>query len=153
MDRYRVLITGSRDWRIDDLAEVIVTRLLVRYGPTLLIVHGDCPTGVDASFREACKTVGVDQEPHPARWDDIHCSGAVVRKRRDGTSYNANAGPIRNSAMVALGADVCLAFSRNLAQSRGTRDCVGKAIRTGIPTWLVAEDRGPETRPVRLEEV
>jgi hypothetical protein len=136
MDRYRVLVTGDRHWYCLPLAEAIVTRLKAKHGPALLVVHG-AANGVDSAFADACLSLGVDQEPHAADWE----------------THGRAGGPIRNSAMVALGADVCLAFSPDLAKSHGTRDCSRKAIAAGIPTWLVAEDRGPDTRPVRLEEV
>jgi hypothetical protein len=137
MDRYRVLVTGSRDWAPVALVESILTRLQARHGERLLIVHGDCPSGVDAVFRRACEAMGIGEQRYPAAWE----------------IQGKAAGPIRNTAMVRAGADVCLAFSQDIRKSRGTRDCAGKAIRVGIPTWLVAEDRGPDTRPVRLEEV
>jgi hypothetical protein len=130
---YRVLITGSRDWFPTDLIESILERLRARHGAALLIVHGACSTGVDATFRAACESAGVDQERHPAAWQD----------------QGKAAGPIRNSAMVRMGADICLAFSRDIAWSKGTADCARKAIRAGIPTWLIGEDG----QPVRLEKV
>jgi hypothetical protein len=36
----RVLVTGDRAWYATDLAEQVVGRLLLRYGPGLVIVHG-----------------------------------------------------------------------------------------------------------------
>ncbi len=45
----RILVTGDRHWRCDELAERVVNRLLARYGPDLVIIHGGAP-GVDQSF-------------------------------------------------------------------------------------------------------
>ncbi|WP_240911383.1 hypothetical protein [Paludisphaera soli] len=42
---------------------------------------------------------------------------------------------------------MCLAFQRDLAASKGTKDCVRRAIATGIPTYLVEDDRA---EPVRV---
>ena len=39
----RILITGDRHWRCDDLAEQILNRLHARYGPGLTIGHGGAP--------------------------------------------------------------------------------------------------------------
>ena len=50
-------------------------------------------------------------------------------------TFNANAGPIRNAEMVALGAEMCLAFHRAIAASRGTKDCARRALAAGIPTY------------------
>jgi putative cell wall-binding protein len=63
----RILITGDRHWRCDDLAEQIVNRLIARYGPDLVIVHGGAP-GVVQAFHVACQTLGVTVEPHLAGW-------------------------------------------------------------------------------------
>jgi hypothetical protein len=120
----RVLITGSRDWNCYPMAMGVVTRLKVEYGNSLVIVHGDCPTGVDASFKQAAICSDVEQEPHPALWG----------------KHGAAAGPIRNSEMVAAGAGLCLAFTPDIERSRGTRDCYTKAKAAGIPTWLICHE-------------
>jgi hypothetical protein len=65
----RVIITGDRNWCAPELAAQVVKRLLVRHGPELVVVHGGA-TGIDWSFAKACGDLGVQQGPHPARWDD-----------------------------------------------------------------------------------
>jgi YspA, cpYpsA-related SLOG family len=106
----RILITGDRHWRCDDLAAQILNRLLVRYGPDLVIVHGGAP-GVDQAFHVACQTLGVTVEPHLADWKGL---GNI-------------AGPKRNQEMVQAGADLCVALHRSLESSKGTKDCVRQA--------------------------
>jgi hypothetical protein len=49
--------------------------------------------------------------------------------------------------MVAAGAGMCVAFHRQLAWSRGTNDCVRRAIEAGIPTDLIESE---EASPRRL---
>jgi hypothetical protein len=61
------------------------------------VVHGACPTGGDAIADRIATDLGLTVERHPARW------------RR----YGRSAGYRRNAAMVAAGADVCLAFIRD----------------------------------------
>jgi len=113
----RVLITGSRDWIETDPIWSALGMLQVRTWPlTLTVVHGACPTGVDAIAADCCRNWAVFAEIHPADW------------QRHGKA----AGPIRNSEMVARGASVCLAFIRNA--SRGATDCADRAERAGIPT-------------------
>ena len=109
-------MSGDRNWYASELAAEVVKRLLVRYGWDLVIVHGVAP-GIDWSFTQACGDLGVKVEVHPARWDLLDIPGAVVRVNKDGLRYNANAGPIRNAAMVAAGAGMCVAFHRSLARS------------------------------------
>jgi len=54
---------------------------------------------------------------------------------------------IRNAEMVAAGAGMCIAFHQFLRQSRGTKDCVRRALEAGIPTYLVDSK---EAQPRRL---
>ena len=57
----RVIVAGEKHWHADDLAEDVVTRLLRRYGPSLVIVHGGA-CGIDHSFALACEELGVEVE-------------------------------------------------------------------------------------------
>jgi hypothetical protein len=141
----RVIITGNRHWYDPDLAEALINRLRRRYGPNLIIVHG-AADGIDLSFAEACAKLGVKHEPHPARFDDLEAPGAVIR-HKNGRPYNAKAGAARNAKMIAAGAGMCIAFHEYLAGSRGTNDCVRRAIEAGIPTYLVDSEAA---RPRRL---
>jgi hypothetical protein len=112
-----------------------------RYGAGVVIVHG-AATGIDQSFARACTKLDVAHEPHAARWDVLDAPGPVIREDKSGRAYNANAGPARNAEMVAAGAGMWVAFHRRLARSRGTKDCVRRAIKEGIPTYLVDLQNG-----------
>jgi hypothetical protein len=125
MSAYRILVTGSRQishhddaFVVHKLAEAAASALGA--GRPVIIVHGRCPYGgVDlAAHLWAERTPGVEPEPHPADWD----------------AHGKAAGPMRNSEMVARGADECHAFP--LSSSRGTIDCLIKAIKAGIPTHV-----------------
>jgi hypothetical protein len=127
MDRIRVIVTGSRHWYCLEIAGQVVRRLKARHGDALVIVHGAAP-GVDRAFDDAAAAEGVAREPHPARWREL----------------GNGAGPVRNGEMVAAGAALCVAVHRDLKASRGTKDCVRKALAAGIPVWLVdSEDVWP----------
>ena len=84
---------------------------------SMTVVDGACPAGgVDLTAHLwAEETDDVTSERHP-----------MIRE--------TNAGPRRNSRMVARGADRCLAFPG--VGSRGTWDCARKAVDAGIPTRL-----------------
>jgi copper homeostasis protein CutC len=119
----RVLTTGDRSWYCPDLADQIVARLIKQYGPNVVIVHG-AAAGVDASFAEAADEAGIEHEPRPARWNEL----------------GRKAGPVRNAAMVAAGADLCIALHRSIEASKGTKDCVRQALAAGIPVYLIEDE-------------
>jgi hypothetical protein len=125
----RALITGDRHWRCDDLAKQVLNRLLARYGPHLVIVHGGAP-GVDQSFHVAGRELGITVEPHLADWKGL---GNV-------------AGPARIREMVAAGADPCIALHRSIETSKGTRECIRQALAAGIDVWLIEDERAVPTR-------
>ena len=110
-----------------------------------MIVHGGA-TGVDRSFSEAAGELGLEQEAHLARWDEIDHPRAVIRRDRKGHPFNSHAGPLRNQEMVDAGAGLCIALHRAISSSKGTRDCARRAIAAGIPTWLVSSERGEPRR-------
>jgi hypothetical protein len=125
---YRILITGSRDF---DNPGLLTYELALAAGKSglprneVVIVHGACPTGADAQAAGFAAMHGYRTEEHPADWQQ-----------------GKSAGPRRNAAMVALGADVCLALFQPGAASRGTSDCVRKALDAGIPVRAFGEVPG-----------
>lgn len=105
--------------------------MIAKHGANdLVIVHGHCPSGVDKAFDEACHEAILAVERHPADWD----------------SFGKGAGPRRNQEMVDLGAALCLAFHPKLSTSKGTKDCVQRALKAGIPTWWTWDE---VEKPVR----
>jgi hypothetical protein len=123
----RLLVTGARDWTDARLVHHELNRAITRLCPMypdgvdwdtrgLVLVHGACPTGADFIANEWAIVNFIDVDPHPADWN----------------RWGKAAGPRRNSEMVALGADLCLAFIG--PKSRGTVDCADKAAAAGIET-------------------
>lgn len=129
----RILVTGSRAW--DDYRTVMATLDQVadefdlcyepdEYGNTLpdpskmTVVHGACPTGAD-HWADQWAVSNCDMrlvEPHPAEWE----------------KYGKAAGFRRNAEMVALGADLCLAFIKYA--SKGATHTATLAEKAGIET-------------------
>lgn len=115
----RILITGSREWvKPEDIYLAIFHWVQdnCTVPEEIVIVHGDASRGADRMARDIARQVDwLSEEAHPADW----------------AGWGSSAGMYRNDEMVALGADVCLAFLRG--PSRGTRYCAGQAAKAGIP--------------------
>ena len=144
MPDYRILITGSREWDDAETLRGVLDLLLAKH-ETLTIVHGACLRGADAmaqswalSASHASSYGAVTPEPHPADWN----------------GYGKQAGFLRNAEMVALGADLCLAFYKQGAGNRGTDHCARLAESAGIPVRRITSAgrgataaQGREARP------
>lgn len=119
-DTFRILVTGSRNhddpYQVRRALQALVEMAQLR-GQFAVVVHGDCPSGVDFYAAKWCEHTGTTVEAHPAQWD----------------THGKAAGPLRNQKMVDLGADVCIAFP--VGESRGTRDCMARAEKAGIPVF------------------
>lgn len=107
----RILVTGSRDWRLSSVVQRALLGLRVEGWADATLVHGDA-SGAD---RIAAHCWAGPVEAHPADWG----------------AYGKAAGHRRNAEMVALGADVCLAFIR--CGSQGATGCARLAERADIP--------------------
>jgi hypothetical protein len=111
----RMLVTGSRDWADARLVRRAMRDYAVDDDP-ITVVHGDCPSGADAIADAVALGLSWKTERHPADW----------------RTYGKGAGFRRNAEMVALGADICLAFIRD--GSRGATHTADTAEEAGIPT-------------------
>jgi len=105
------LVTGSRTWTD---TETIRNALLSHALPGAVLVSGSC-RGADRIAESVWLELGLPIERHPADWD----------------KYGKRAGYVRNADMVALGADVCLAFIKD--ESRGSTMTANLAEQSGIP--------------------
>lgn len=125
----RILVTGSRTWTdrrsIQQALEQAALDAMTQ-ARRVVIVHGaaggaDAIAGAWARMQHA-DGWPVTEEPHPARW-----------------TTGRSAGMDRNRQMVALGADLCLAFIRD--NSPGASACAEMARRAGIPTVVIGWER------------
>jgi SLOG family YspA-like protein len=123
---FRILVTGSRRTTYSDNV-FIRSKLEAASAPArvagrkVVIVEGRCPVG------------GVDLAAQ--RWAEGQDSDVVNEGHVANWGSSGRAGPERNAAMVAAGADLCLAFPR-IGQSWGTWDCIRKAAEAGIPVRI-----------------
>lgn len=122
-------MTGSRDWsdRKRIFEALFDAGLNGRPIGSRTLVSGACPTGADALAESVARRMGWKVERHPADW-----------------SRGRKAGPERNAAMVALGADLCLAFIGDCTSPRCNKpgkhpshsatNCADLAEQAGIET-------------------
>ena len=127
----RIVVTGERAWACDELAAVIVHRLIARHGRDFVVIHGGS-VGVDASFNCACKNLGIAVE---------------VLTANTGQTGTPTIGT-RNRELIKPGGDLCIALHRSFGTSQRTKDCVRQAIQAGIPTFLIEDD---QAIPIRLQ--
>jgi hypothetical protein len=130
MADYRILVTGSRDWTdVPAVYDALAQAVAEAPHRSAVIVHGACPKGADAIARLWIRMRPVEwgrrvsAEAHPADWD----------------TWGKAAGFRRNAAMVALGADLCLAFYKQGAGNRGTDHCARLAEKAGIPVRRITD--------------
>ena len=116
---YRILITGSRDWNDKPTIRHAIFSAWEKAGrpkKTVLICGG--ARGAD-TYSEICgRAFGFTIEKYEANW------------KEEGRS----AGPQRNQRMVDSGADICLAFLREV--SKGTADCIKRVEKAKIPIQI-----------------
>lgn len=129
MSVVRVVVTGSRRFPAAALVRVHLDTAFHQLlaGDTLTVVHGTCRTGADAAAAVWCayqRVIGapVVEEPHAADW----------------ATHGRAAGPLRNAAMVAAGADMCLAFLDD-TPCRGTHATIHLARAAGIDVTEVTQ--------------
>lgn len=144
LSTYRLLVTGSRGLLdrgvVNDRLDTALA-MTVSKGQTLIVVHGDCPTGADRFADEwgwamQARGLAVAVEAHPAQNHPTEDFGPWP-----------GAGPRRNRHVVSLGADECVAFLDLCTSPRcrmpqphgshGTMNCALEAMRMGIKTEVI----------------
>jgi hypothetical protein len=123
----RLVVTGGRDFNDTAVAFAALDALHARR-PITLLIEGEAD-GLDKRAKAWARRRGVPVAPYPAPWDDIAHPDADVRYRRDGTAYDANAGPRRNQQMISEGLpDYALVFRGR----GGTADMRRRIVAAGI---------------------
>lgn len=115
-----ILVTGSRDFNDGSLMENAL--LNIAHGD-VVVLHGGAK-GADSLAGKIAQFHEWEVREFPAQWD-VHGKAA---------------GPIRNQKMVDEKPDVALAFP--VGKSTGTRDCMARVRKAGIPLIVVGEPGG-----------
>lgn len=145
----RIITTGSRNWPEDWMGDQIIRVTMQGLwnansysNSPLTIVHGACPTGADklvdawvTRMEEAWANAMYDEKPAIAPGTRVHVERYPADWDAAAKAGNAKAaGPIRNTHMAKLGADLCVAFLYETPdkRSRGTWDMIQTAWDNGI---------------------
>jgi hypothetical protein len=120
----KILVCGSRDWT----NEAVIAREFAKLPKGTIIVHGAHWEGADQLADKLAMKYGFQLRRYPADWNDPN----LLNKKA--------AGPIRNARMIREehpdknGEPItrCLAFTQDMARSRGTKDCTERARKAGI---------------------
>lgn len=108
-----IVVTGGREW---NHRQIVWYALNIHGSAGDVLIHGDC-RGLDRQAGDVAHELCMRVTSVPADWG----------------RHKRGAGPIRNRKMLDMDPDIVLAFHDNLAESRGTKDCVNEAVRRGIP--------------------
>lgn len=123
----RVAFTGGRDYQ----DRRSVSRVLFALDWNVLtVVHGGCPTGLDALVEDLASRIVLDRQVFHPDWEQ----------------HGRAAGPIRNREMLDSGVGLLVAFPGG----RGTEDCVRAAKERGIPVLRMEGDGDIVERAERL---
>jgi len=124
-----VIVTGSRDWEDEEYVHNILDRMRAKFQTDLLVVHGCC-RGVDTFAENWAK---IREQPY---------RGFPGQFNRRGSA----GGPWRNAVMIHHGwiaddADepvypVVLAIHEDINTSRGTVDCINRALEQELVVYL-----------------
>lgn len=129
----RVLIFGGRDFNDAQLFYWTMYDFVEKNGPISCIIHGNAK-GADSWAAWHAKEYKIPQRPFPAKWNDIHVPGALIKYQRgpNGKAYNALAGHWRNQEMIDIGKPN---WGIGFKGGSGTVDMATRLERAGIPIW------------------
>lgn len=130
----RVLIFGGRDFNDVETMHYALGAFQAAHGQITCIIHGDAKGADNWGKWHAINELHVPHRPFPAKWNDIHAPGAVVKYTRgpNGRPYNAVAGHWRNQEMINVGKpDWGIGFKGGA----GTADMARRLTAAGIPIY------------------
>jgi hypothetical protein len=133
----RILITGSREWEdYNTIARAISVGIETLHAENpnikvITIVHG----GARGADRMAGRF--VDQARDFLKGKGITIREEVHPVTPEEWKRSRGAGLARNEKMVALGADLAIAFQK--AGSKGTAHCIKACQKADIDVWIYKE--------------
>ena len=120
---YKVLICGSRFYTRYEKVLHYIRRLKATsvHGDIVIIAGG--ARGADALAVKAAIACGLPFREYPAQWE----------------KYGKKAGPIRNQTMLDMEKPgLVVAFHEDIENSKGTKDMVSRASKSGVPVEVIS---------------
>lgn len=131
----KLIIAGGRDLKPSFAFISNSIQLLKPYvhGTIKEVVCGKAP-GVDTEGEHWAGHMNVPVKYFPAPWDDLEHPEAVIKYRKNGSQYNAAAGPIRNKQMAEYGDVLLLIWD---GKSSGSANMKLEMEKLGKPVFEV----------------
>lgn len=126
---HRVLVCGGRDYSDAERIYSVLDHYNKEAGGFDIVIQGEA-RGADLISKMWAVCAGVPTVDFPADWSNLDVTPCVVRKRRDGSLYNAAAGAARNQQMIDEGKPtlgICF------PGGTGTRDMISRLHHNRIP--------------------
>lgn len=131
MEVHIAIVTGGRDYNLTEDDRDWLGDMWERFG-FRIVLHGDCPTGVDRQAAAWARSLGLCDAGCPAQWEQW----------RFRTGHPAGAGPDRNQRMANACSPpqkaVCLAFPGG----RGTRNMIRQCQFHAVQVFESPSRRG-----------
>lgn len=121
----KLIIAGGRDFKDYNLLQLETQRFLVeqQFKPSqVTIISGKEPNGADKLGEDFAEKYHFPIIEMPAKWDDLDNPIRLIKTRKDGTKYNALAGPIRNEEMAKIATHLIVFWD---GKSPGTKSMIG----------------------------
>ena len=129
----RVLICGDRNWTNRETIRAWIEKLIDWGYHT--VIEGEAK-GADTIAREEAERAGMIVFKYPAKWDEYRQKYPV---EKFGMKFKS-AGTDRNTQMLVEGKpSLVVAFHPDISKSKGTKNMIKQAKKTGIETILVEE--------------
>jgi len=144
----RVIVAGSRT--VTDYSQVksIIEATMQNQGFGITEIVSGMAKGVDLLAVRWANEVGLPFKPFPADWQNLD-EPCVIKRRKDGSVYNALAGFNRNLKM-ALYADILIAIWDGV--SNGTEHMINTAKENGLIIYLKqVVSTPPDIPPITYE--
>ncbi len=126
----RVIITGDRNWPEEGLEAALIGGVL---DALFNVVNNDDLTIIQGGAKGADTVAKRWAEIPFAEEDHIYSETYMAPWK----IYGKAAGVIRNQAMLDSGADLVIGFHSDIQNSKGTKDCLDRAKKMNIHTYLI----------------